>query len=123
LELVIAAGISSATIVPITTVAARWFDRYRGRAMTIPLSASGFAGFLGVPLINKILAANGGNWRQAWLVVAAIAVTSGIIALLLVNEYPADLGQAVDGMPQTAGTSSSTTSAAMNDHIWTPSEA
>jgi MFS family permease len=121
---VIATGISSATIVPITTVAARWFNHYRGRAMAIPLSASGFAGFLGAPLINKILAANGGNWRQAWLVVAVIAVASGIIALLFVKERPEDLGQAVDGIPQAAGmSSSSATSTAMNDHIWIPSEA
>ncbi len=121
---VIATGISFGTIVPITTVATRWFNRYRGRAMAIPLSASGFAGFLGAPLINKILAANGGNWRQAWFIVAATAVASGGIALLFVKERPEDLGQAVDGMAREAGvSSSSTTSVAINDHVWTPREA
>jgi MFS family permease len=118
---VLAAGISFATIVPITTVAARWFDRYRGRAMAIPLSASGFAGFLGAPLINKIMVANGGNWRQAWLAIAAIAVASGAIALLFVKERPEDLGQAVDGAPQEAGASIAST--AIAEHTWTPAEA
>ena len=51
--IVIGTGISFSTIVPVTTVAARWFRRYRGRAMAIPLSASGFAGFVGAPLINR----------------------------------------------------------------------
>ena len=118
---VLASGISFATIVPITTVAARWFNRYRGRAMAIPLSASGFAGFLGAPLINRILVANGGNWRQAWLAIAAIAVASGAIALLLVKERPEDLGQAVDGIPQEAGASIAST--AIAEHTWTPAEA
>jgi MFS family permease len=97
---VIATGISFSTIVPVTTVAARWFKRFRGRAMAIPLSASGAAGFVGAPLINKILAANGGNWRQAWLFVAGIAIASGVIAVLLVKERPEDLGQTVDGIPE-----------------------
>ena len=118
---VIATGISFSTIVPITTVAARWFNRYRGRAMAIPLSASGFAGFLGAPLINKLLAANGGNWRQAWLVVAAIAVASGVVALLFVKERPEDLGQAVDGATHEAGASME--SANIATHPWTQAEA
>jgi MFS family permease len=118
---VIASGISFGTIVPITTVAARWFNRYRGRAMAIPLSASGFAGFLGAPLINKILAANGGNWRRAWLVVAAIAVVSGMIALLFVKERPEDLGQTVDGIPQEAV--ASTAGAPITEQTWTPAQA
>jgi len=118
---VIASGISFSTIVPITTVAARWFNRYRGRAMAIPLSASGFAGFLGAPLINRILAANGGNWRQAWLVVAAIAVASGVVAILFVKERPEDLGQTVDGAPQEAAARME--SATPTAHAWTPGEA
>ena len=70
---IIGTGICFSTIVPVTTTITRWFRRYRGRAMAIPLSASGFAGFIGSPLINRILTANGGNWRQAWETVAGIA--------------------------------------------------
>jgi len=121
---VIASGISFSTIVPITTVAARWFNRYRGRAMAIPLSASGFAGFLGAPLINRILAANGGNWRQAWLVVAAIAVASGVVALLFVKERPEDLGQTADGGPGVAPSAKMTAaSARVTEFPWVPQQA
>ena len=117
---VVGTGISFSTIVPVTTVAARWFKRYRARAMSIPLSASGFAGFVGAPLINRILAANGGNWRQAWLVVAGIVIVSGIIAVLFVKERPEDLGQTVDGAQEESAESAASHRL---DHGWTPGEA
>jgi len=119
---VIGTGISFSTIVPVTTLVARWFRRYRGRAMAIPLSASGFAGFLGAPLINRILTANGGNWRQAWLVVAGIAVASGILAVLFVRERPEDWGQAVDGIPEDVGNASPARIERL-DYTWTPEQA
>src|SRR5438874_8161425 len=90
-------GISFGTIVPAATAVTRWFVRYRGRAMAVTLSASGFAGFFGAPLINHILAATGGNWRLAWLVVSGVTILSGILALLFVKERPEDLGQVADG--------------------------
>ena len=121
---IIGTGICFSTIVPVTTTATRWFRRYRGRAMAIPLSASGFAGFIGSPLINKILTANGGNWRQAWETVAGIAVLSGIIAFLFVKERPEDLGQVVDGIVEDTQTVSSTANESLiTRHVWTPAEA
>jgi MFS family permease len=90
-------GISFGTIVPAATAITRWFVRYRGRAMAVTLSASGFAGFVGAPVTNRMLAATGGNWRLAWLVVCSVAILSGIFALLFVKERPEDLGQVPDG--------------------------
>lgn len=98
--LIMGAGVSFSTLVPVTTVAARWFKRYRARAMAIPLSASGFGGIVGAPLLNRMLAANGGNWRQAWLLVAGVALLSALIAILFVKERPEDLGQSVDGIAE-----------------------
>jgi len=98
-----ATGISFGTIIPAATAVTRWFSRYRGRAMAVTLSASGFAGFFVSPLINRMLTANGGNWRQAWEMVAGISVLSAIVAFLFVKERPEDLGQSVDGGPGAAG--------------------
>lgn len=121
---IIGTGICFSTIVPVTTTITRWFRRYRGRAMAIPLSASGFAGFIGSPLINRILTANGGNWRQAWETVAGIALLSGIIAFLFVKERPEDLGQEVDGIVDEFQPGPSTASESLiTRHVWTPSEA
>jgi sugar phosphate permease len=122
--IVIGTGISFSTIVPATTLVARWFKRYRGIAMAIALSASGFAGFLGAPLLNRILAANGGNWRQAWLFVAGIAIASGLIAALFVKERPQDLGQSPDGIADDpVALAKSLPGEDFSRQIWTPSQA
>ena len=97
-----ATGISFGTIVPAATAITRWFSRYRGRTMAVTLSASGFAGFIVAPAINRILTANGGNWRQAWALVAGISILSAVVAFLFVKERPEDLGQMADGGPGAA---------------------
>lgn len=121
---IIATGISFATIVPVSIAVTRWFNRYRGRAMAIPLAASGVAGFLLAPFVNRILAANGGNWRQAWQVVAGIAVASAIFAFLCVKERPEDLGQTVDGAPaDAAARHAASPSRLVTRLLWTPLQA
>jgi MFS family permease len=120
----IGTGISFATIVPVATGVTRWFKRYRGRAMAVALSASGFAGFVGAPLINKILAANGGNWRQAWAAVCGVAVVSAVFAFLFVKERPEDLGQMVDGSVDPSDSlAGSAIQALVTKYPWTPREA
>lgn len=120
----IGTGIGFGTIVPLSTTIIRWFKRYRGRAMAVTMTASGFAGFIGAPMMNKILASNGGDWRQAWLIVAGIAIAAGIIAFLYVRERPEDLGQIVDGEPETVPhDQAATTLSLATKHSWSPSEA
>ena len=118
-------GISFGTIVPAATAVTRWFKRYRGRAMAIPLSASGFAGFIIAPLLNKILSANGGNWRQAWEIVAGVAILSAMMAFLFVKERPEDLGQRVDGDAAAAASlvSAQGADALVSKYPWTPEQA
>jgi MFS family permease len=98
----VAIGINFSTIIPVATTVTRWFSRYRGRTIAVALSASGFAGFFVAPMITRILTANGGNWRQAWAVVAGASALSAIVAFLFVKERPEDLGQVVDGGPSLA---------------------
>src|SRR2546430_4292940 len=119
-----ATGISFGTIVPAATAITRWFSRYRGRTMAVTLSASGFAGFFVAPLINRILTANGGNWRQAWIMVAGISVLSALVAFLFVKERPEDLGQMVDGGPGAALSAKATTATTrVTKFPWEPQQA
>jgi len=121
---VIGCGIGFGTIVPLTTALARWFRRYRGRAMALAMTASGLAGFIGAPALNQFLELNGGNWRQAWMVVAVIAIMSGLIAYIFVKERPEDLGQSVDGIPGHAADSLSNKESKLStSYPWTPAEA
>jgi len=85
------AGISFGTIVPAATAITRWFQRYRGRAMAGDAVGVGICWLYRRPVINRILAANGGNWRQAWAIVAGISVLSAVVAFLFVRERPEDL--------------------------------
>jgi MFS family permease len=120
----IGTGLSFGTIVPVSTAVTRWFRRYRGRAMAITLSASGFAGFVGAPLVNRILTANGGNWHQAWEVVAGVAIFSGLLAFLFVKESPETLEQIVDGKADIGELAeSSATNALVTRFPWTPRQA
>jgi MFS family permease len=121
---IIGSGLGFGTIVPLSTTVIRWFKRYRGRAMAVAMTASGFAGFIGAPLMNKVLAANGGDWRQAWLIVAGIIVLGAIIAYIFVKERPEDLGQIPDGLPEEAPSAqTSANSALTTKYVWTPGEA
>jgi MFS family permease len=115
-------GMSFGCVVPATTTCTRWFTRFRGRAIAIVLTASGFGGLLGAPLINKFLALNGGDWRQAWLFVAIIAVVAGIITYLFVKERPEELGQVPDGTPAVNPVQKSAGQALHSKYDWTPSE-
>ncbi|GEA14730.1 hypothetical protein E308F_09720 [Moorella sp. E308F] len=117
---IIGAGIGFSTIMPITTCITSWFKRYRGRAMGIAMTASGFGGFIASPLVNRFIAATGGNWRTAWLFIAGIAVVAGLIAYLLVRERPEDMGQVPDG---TIEDSSAVKSGLHTTYQWKPEEA
>ena len=65
--------------------------------MAITMTASGFAGFIASPAINKLITATGGNWRLAWSTVTGTVIIAAIIAYLFIKERPQDLGQIPDG--------------------------
>lgn len=119
---IIGSGIGFGTVICLSTAVTRWFVRFRGRAMAIAMTASGFAGLVGAPLMNMIMTANNGNWRMAWLYVTGIAILSAIVAFAFVKERPEDLGQVPDGGVAPAGPSGPKAAlATMYD--WTPAEA
>ena len=116
-------GMSFATLVPAATSVSRWFRRYRGRAMGIALSASGFAGLGVAKFLDKMLRTAGGNWRVGWEIVAGAVVVAGIIAFLFVKESPESLGQSVDGIPEAEQSQPSRTDALATQYPWTSTQA
>lgn len=120
---VIGTGISFATLVPAATAVTRWFRRYRGRAMGIALSASGFAGLGASKFLGRMLHAAGGNWHTGWKIVAGAAVLSGFIAFLFVKESPESLGQSADGVSAEEQAQPSRTDALATKYSWTTGEA
>jgi MFS family permease len=119
----VGSGIGMSTIVALSTAITRWFVKFRGRAMAVAMTASGFAGFIGAPAMNKLIASSGGNWRLAWMVVTGIAIVSAIVAFLFVKERPQDLGQIPDGKePDAPGNAASSVNALVTKYAWTPAE-
>ncbi len=116
-------GISFSTLFAAATAVARWFRRYRGRAMGIALSSPGFAGFAVAPFLDKMLRAAGGNWRVGWEIVAGACVVAGLLAFLFVKESPQSLGQTVDGIPEDEQSRPSRTDALATTYPWTPAQA
>lgn len=120
---VIGVGISFATLVPATTAVTRWFRRWRGRAMGVAVSASGFAGLLVSPFLDKMLRTAGGNWRAGWDIVAGAAVVAGILAAIFVRESPESMGQLPDGLPAEEQERPSRTDKLATKHAWTAGQA
>jgi len=120
---VVGCGICFGDIICGSTAAARWFERYRGRAVGLVLSGSGICGLM-APLMDRFLRAHGGDWRLGWEIGAAGAVLSGIIALLFVKERPEDLGQLPDGGKKEVGSAQHhATSKLVTSYQWTAREA
>ena len=115
-------GMSFGSVVPATTTCTRWFVRYRGRAIAIVLTASAFGGFIGAPLINKVLAANGEDWRQAWLFVTFIAILAGALVYFFVKEHPEELGQIPDGSAAASPVQTAAAQKLHSNYDWTPAE-
>jgi MFS family permease len=119
---IIGTGLGFGTIIGLSTAITRWFVRFRGRAMAIAYTASGFGGFIAAPLLSKVIAANNGNWRIAWLVVCGLAITAALTAMVFVKERPEDYDQVPDGSiapPEAQGAKKTLATS----YDWTPSEA
>ena len=121
---IVGTGICFGDIICGSTAAARWFERYRGRAVGLVLSGSGICGLM-APLMDKFLRAHGGDWHLGWKIGAAGAALAGIIALLFVRERPEDLGQLPDGgaKPEAGAAQSHAPSKLITGYEWTAGEA
>ncbi len=121
---VVGSGICFGDIICGSTAAARWFERYRGRAVGLVLSGSGICGLM-APLMDKFLSAHGGDWRLGWEIGAAGAALAGIIALIFVKERPEDLGQLPDGgaKPEAGAPREHAPSKLITGYEWTAGEA
>jgi len=109
-------------IVPSTTLCVRWFIQFRGRAIAIVLTASALGGFIGAPVINKILTANGGDWRQAWMLIGVICIVGMALVYLFVKERPEDIGQLPDGGLTVTPPKSASGQSLHTTYDWTPAE-
>ena len=76
---------------------AKWFQRYRGRAIAVLFFVTSLGGVT-LPLLVQVVI-NVWHWRVAWLVLGGIMLCFGLVPCALwVRRQPEDLGLLVDGV-------------------------
>lgn len=98
---VIALGSSLAGYVSLTVVLVHWFEKQRGRALSM-LNFGFAAGGLLVPLIAWSITAFG--WRTTAFASGVISIVIGVPIANIVRNRPRDVGMTVDGIPHPAPT-------------------
>jgi MFS family permease len=89
-------AVAGTTLVPAQTAITNWFNKYRGRAMSVMMLGIGAGGFLLPPLNEFLIRALG--WRQTWLVAFAVTWVLVIpVIAIFVRTKPSDLGLLPDG--------------------------
>ncbi len=75
---------------------AKWFQRYRGRAMAALFFTTSAGGVALPPLVQWVITA--WHWRMAWVMLSGVMLVMGLLpCALLVRRQPEDLGVPVDG--------------------------
>ncbi|WP_169813376.1 MFS transporter [Nocardia vaccinii] len=93
--LLVGVGVGSMSMPFVATITGRWFVRHRG-LVTGVLTAAGATGQLVfLPLISALAQAYG--WRTPALVVSGAAVAVVPLVLLLIRDFPSDIGAAAYG--------------------------
>jgi MFS family permease len=86
---------------PAFVVVANWFQRLRGRALTLLTFVGGFASVIYIPLASWLVQNYG--WRSALLILATILAIGTIpIHALMLHQHPRDIGLQPDGGRQPA---------------------
>jgi MFS family permease len=91
-------GIAMAAVLyePAFAVIATWFQRKRGKALTVLTLVAGFASVIFIPLAQQLVQAY--DWRTALVILAALLGAATILPhILVLRRRPSDLGLSVDG--------------------------
>jgi MFS family permease len=89
--------------VPSVAAVQRWFVRHRGLASGIAIAGIGVGTLAGAPLANWLM--EGLTWRQTYLVLAAVAAVTAVLAAFAIRSSPQAYGLAPDGDPPVPGIS------------------
>ncbi|HTW38950.1 MAG TPA: MFS transporter [Steroidobacteraceae bacterium] len=100
---VIACGVCAGGVFGTQPGVMLWFVRQRGLAIALVYSGGAVGGLFAAPVLNRVIAAAGGNWRAGWWLYAGLAVISTAFAVVFIRDRPADLGQVPYGAESAPG--------------------
>ena len=96
-SMMVGCGMGFGSIVPCQTIATEWFNRYRGRAVAIILTAGGIYGSA-VTWFDSLIVEHF-VYRKGWQFFALMELVIVAIVCFLIRNKPSDLGQFPDGNP------------------------
>jgi len=89
--LLAAIGIAGTAVPLVATLASKWFDKWRGLAISLALSGNSIGQFALVPLFSLLVVSYG--WRSSYLCIGIIMLIVNILlALLVIKGDPHHLG-------------------------------
>ncbi len=93
-----AIGLGGTSVPIIATLMTKWFEKWRGLAISVTLCGSSLGQFVLVPLITRMISQY--DWRVAYLALGVImGVLNVTLTLLVIRGDPADVGQQPFGAP------------------------
>ena len=82
---------------PPSVVAARWFRKSRGKALSALASGGSVGGLVFVPFLTYLLIWT--DWRTSWLIAGGIVLLLGApLVYFVVRDDPKDIGESPDGI-------------------------
>jgi len=90
---VAAAGLGGTTLPIFGAIISKWFEKYRGLAMSLAFAGAGVGQFVIVPLITSLVQVHG--WRTSFFLMGlGMMVVNLLLAFLVIKGNPDDLGYA-----------------------------
>lgn len=83
--------------ISVQSTVGEWFIAKRGMAMSVMMGIGGLASFVAPLAVNSVINASGGSWQAGWYLLVGLAVILIVLALVVVKNKPADIGQLPDG--------------------------
>jgi MFS family permease len=89
-------GMTLGGILTAQSVLNNWFDKKKGLAMSIALSAGGVSGFLAPPLTEGIISR--WDWQAGWRFIALMCGLSLLVSVFFIVNRPSDIKLNPDGL-------------------------
>lgn len=131
---ILGGGIGFATIVPCQTLGQNWFLKRRALALALIFTSGGIVGRIVAAANNRFVGIQstdpsepgivGYDWREGWLMWAAVSLTLAVVAGIFVRDTPEHVGQHRDGTPPSEDDDTDPVKAAINaKDDWTAKQA
>ena len=77
-----------------------WFQKRRGKAMSIAMGIGGLGSFVAPLAVSNLI--KDGSWQNGWILLAVFGIVIAVLSILFVRTHPEEKGLEVDGGETTA---------------------